>query len=198
VLKKYMFKIKNIIISRGKKAKQGPVHTMNITIGDLLKVFRPKTFNDKYSYIGSVPWNEEGDIFKAIEPLVIFMDYKMRPSWCPKWLLRFLNLFGNDNSIVRVRNWKLHRLFNKITKGYKLVDYKTKWEWYDLRISVRGCEQVQNLSDMIESNFYNKGFRSELLQNIKSIEPKFSSDYMTTNSLKEYYDKLIEKNEESN
>lgn len=191
-----MFKIKNITISKGKKAKSGPVHTRNVTIDDLVKVFIPKTFNDKYSYIGSVPWNEDGDIFKVMEPLVIFIDYKMRPTWCPKWLLRFLHLFGNDNSIVRIRNWKLHRLFNKITKGYMLVDYKTKWEWYDLRISVRGCQQVQDLADMIESTYYRKGRKIDLIGNIKSIEKDFNSDFMCLNDLQEYYDNLIDKNEE--
>ena len=193
-----MFKIKNITISKGKKAKSGPVHTMNVTIGDLVKVFRPKTFHDKYTYIGSVPWNEEGDIFKVMEPLIIFMDYKMRPKWCPKWFLRFLHLFGNDNSIVRVRNWKLNRLFNKITKGYQLTDYKTKWEWYDLRISVRACEQVQDLASMIESTYYRKGKKQDLIEDIKSIEKDFDSGFMSLNDLQEYYDDLIDKNEESN
>ena len=193
-----MNKIKNITIFKGKKAKSGPVHTMNITIGDLVKVFIPKTFHDKYSYIGSVPWNEEGAIFKAMEPLIIFMDYKMRPKWCPKWFLRFLYLFGNDNSIVRVRNWKLNRLFNKITKGYQLTDYKTKWEWYDLRISVRACEQVQDLASMIESTYYRKGKKQDLIEDIKSIEKDFNSGFMSLNDLQEYYDDLIDKNEESN
>jgi hypothetical protein len=189
-----MNKIKNITIFKGKKAKSGPVHTMNITIGDLVKVFIPKTFHDKYTYIGSVPWNEEGAIFKAMEPLIIFMDYKMRPKWCPKWFLRFLYLFGNDNSIVRVRNWKLNRLFNKITKGYQLTDYKTKWEWYDLRISVRACEQVQDLASMIESTYYRKGKKQDLIEDIKSIEKDFDSGFMSLNDLQEYYDDLIDKN----
>jgi hypothetical protein len=192
-----MFKIKNITIFKGKKAKQGPVHTINITIGDLVKVFIPKTFTDKYSYIGSVPWNEGGSIFKIMEPLIIFMDYKMRPKWCPKLFLRFLHLFGNDNSIVRVRNWKLHRLFNKITKGYQLTDYKTKWEWYDLRISVRGCEQVQDLANMIESTYYRAGVKEQLIEDIKSLEADFNpvNEYMSLNDLQEYYDNLKDKNE---
>lgn len=191
-----MFKIKNITISKGKKAKSGPVHTMDVAISDLIKVFKPKTFSDKYSYIGSVPWNEKGDLFKIMEPLVIFIDYKMRPTWCPKWLLRFLHLFGNDNSIVRVRNWKLHRLFKKITKGYQLTDYKTKWEWYDLRISVRGCEQVNDLADMIETSYFRKGKREELINDIKSIENDFNSEYMSLTGLQEHYDSLTSENEE--
>lgn len=191
-------KINNIKVFKGWKAKQGPVRTMDITIGHLIRVFRPKTFYDKYNYIGAVPWNEDGDIFKVMEPLVIFMDYKMRPKWCPKWFLRFLYLFGCDNSIVRVRNWKLYNLFNKITKGYRLMDYKTKWEWYDLRISVVGCDQVQDLAQMIESDFYRKGRRKDLIDEIKSIEPEFNQTYLSLDNLVEYYDKLIEKHEENN
>lgn len=196
--KNNMFKIKDITIFKGKKAKQGPVHTMNITIGHLINVFKPKTFHDKYSYIGSVPWNEKGGIFKAMEPLIIFMDYKMRPKWCPKWFLRFLYLFGHDNSIVRVRNWKLYNLFNKITKGYQLTDYKTKWEWYDLRISVRACEQIQNLANMIESDYYRKGKKQDLIDSIKYIQPNFDGEYMGIDSLVEYYDNLINENEKDN
>ena len=83
-------------IFKGKKAKLGPVRTMDITLDDIRAVFFPKTFNEKYIYLGSVPWNEDGDTFKAMEPLVIFMDHKAKPKFCPRWFLRFLHLFGNE------------------------------------------------------------------------------------------------------
>lgn len=191
-------KLRNIKLFKGKKAKQGPVHTMNITMGHLIDVFRPKTFYDKYNYIGAVPWIEDGDIFKAMEPLIIFMDYKMRPKWCPKWFLRFLYLFGCDNSIIRVRNWKLYNLFSKITKGYRLMDYKTKWEWYDLRISVVGCDQVQDLAQMIESDFYRKGRRDDLIAAIRANEPEFNATYWSIDKLNEYLDNLLETCEKNN
>jgi len=41
-------------------------------------------------------------------------------------------------------------------------DYKTKWQWYDLRISVTGDTQIDNLANMIENNYYQKGERQEL------------------------------------
>ena len=104
-----------MVLFKGKK--KGFVHTQDITLLHLRKVFFPKTFNEKYKYLGSVPWKEDGDLFKVLEPLIIFLDYKAKPKWCPRWFLRFLYLFGNDNSIVRVRSVRLSNLFRKLTKG---------------------------------------------------------------------------------
>lgn len=187
---------KDTVIFKGYRHKGGYVHFKNITLGDLQQVFFPNSFYQKYSYLGAIPWKEDGDIFKAMEPLVIFMDYKAKPKWCPRWFLRFLNLFGNDNSIVRVRNRKLHNLFNKLTKGYKIVDYKTKWEWYDLRISIYGSGQMNELSDAIERRFYNTGLRKDLADAIKKLDPdtKYHSGY-TTDSLQKELDRLELKDE---
>lgn len=170
---------------------KGIIHTRNITLDDLRVVFFPRSFHEKYSYLGSVPWNEEGDIFKAMEPLIIFMDYKAKPKWCPRWFLRFLQLFGNDNSIVRVRNRTLSNLKRRLAKGMQLTDYKTKWYDYDLRISVYGTDQMQNLADAIEHKFYNHGRRKDLADQIKELDPntKFHSGY-DTDSLKEELDRL--------
>jgi len=159
-----------------KGRKKGIIHTRNITLDDIRAVFFPKSFQEKYRYLGSVPWNEEGAIFKAMEPLVIFMDYKAKPKWCPRWVLRFLFLFGSDNSIVRVRNRSLHNLEKRLTGGIMLVDYKTKWSWYDLRISVYGTEQMQDLADAIEDRFHNRGHREELADQIKDLDPNTEYD----------------------
>ena len=106
--------------------------------------------------MGSVPFKEEGRIFDALLPLVLLMDYEAKPWWCPRWFLRFLHLFGNDNSIVRVRNWRLHELRRRITKETLLVDYKTKWSDNDLRIHVYGSNRAMDLADDIERGFYNR------------------------------------------
>lgn len=147
--------IYSILFWKGRS--KGMIHTADISWRDIRAVFFPRTFHEKYSYLGSVPWKEDTDIFKAMEPLVIFMDYKAKPKWCPRWFLRFLHLFGNDNSIVRVRNWRLHNLSKRLTKGYMIVDYKTKWEWYDLRISIHGTKQMNDLSHAIEDRVYKEG-----------------------------------------
>jgi hypothetical protein len=146
--------MRDTIIFRGKKAKVGPVHTMNITLGHILDVFFPRDFNDKYGYLGYIYTSERGEYSKVIRPLILAMDKKAKPWWCPRWFLRFLELFGNDNSIVRVRNFKLHNLHRKITKGYRFIDWKTKWDWYDLRISIYACKELQDMADKIESDFY--------------------------------------------
>lgn len=181
---------KSLIFWKGRS--KGMIHTRDIKWDDIRAVFFPKNFHEKYQYLGSVPWNQGGAIFRAMEPLVIFMDYKARPWWCPRFVLRFLHLFGDDNSIVRVRNRFLSNLKRKITKGYTLVDYKTKWQWYDLRISVAGTEQMHNLADAIEYKFYNEGRREDLAEQIKRLDPntKFHSGY-DTDSLKEELNRLV-------
>ena len=174
-----------------KGRKKSYIHTRDITLDDIRAVFFPKTFHEKYSYLGCIPWNEDGAMFKAIEPLIIFMDYKAKPKWCPRWVLRFLHLFGSDNSIVRVRNRTLYNLERRLTKGIQLTDYKTKWYDYDLRISVYGTSQMQDLADSIEWKFFNKGRRESLADQIKKLDPntKYNSGY-DTDSLKEELDRL--------
>ena len=169
------------------------IHTRDITWEDIRKVFFPRDFYEKYQYLGSVPYNELGPIFEAMEPLVIFMDYKARPWWCPRWFLRFLHLFGMDNSIVRVRNWFLSKLAEKITGYIMLMDYKTKWKDYDLRISVVGDRQVQNLADAIESRYYEVGYRKDLADQIKELDPNtvFNSGYAPS-SLNRELERLVE------
>jgi hypothetical protein len=174
-----------------KGRKKGIIHTRDITLDDLRAVFFPKNFNEKYGYLGSVPWNEKGDIFRAMEPLVIFMDYKAKPKWCPRWFLRFLHLFGDDKSIVRVRNRTLSNLKRRLTGSIQLTDYKTKWERYDLRISVYGTFQMHDLADAIEDKFYDDGLREDLADQIRELDPntKFNSGY-AVESLKKELDRL--------
>ena len=174
-----------------KGRKKGMIHTRDITWEDIRKVFFPRNFYEKYQYLGSVPYNEAGPIFEAMEPLVIFMDYKAKPWWCPRWFLRFLHLFGMDNSIVRVRNRFLSKLTEKITGYIMLMDYKTKWQVYDLRISVVGDRQVQNLADAIESRYYEVGYRTDLVEKLKELDPdtKYNSGY-TLSSMKAELERL--------
>lgn len=179
-----------------KGRKKGYIHTKNITLDDIRAVFFPKNFYERYHYLGSVPYNELGDIFKAMEPLVIFMDYKAKPWWCPRWFLRFLHLFGMDNSIVRVRNRALSNLLQRITKGCLIVDYKTKWQDYDLRISIHGSNQMQDLADSIEHKFYSDGARIDLYNQILALDSntKFHSGYLPE-TLREELERLGGTNE---
>lgn len=91
----------------------------------------------KFHYLGAY-WNvfnkhTEKECYDLLEEFFEFVDKKAKPKWCPRWVLNLLHLFGNDNSIVRVRNWTLHNLFNKLVKRIRIHDVKIKYE--SIRIS---------------------------------------------------------------
>ena len=167
------FKIKEFFRSLlfWKGRKKGMVHTRNITLDDFRYIFFPKDFSEKYGYLGTSVWNEKSDYFKSLYPLVLALDYEAKPKWCPRWFLRFLHVFGSDRSIVRVRNWKLHELERKLTKGIQFVDWKTKWTDYDLRISIHAPHHLQYLASAIEREFYSRGRQKELVEQIKKLDP---------------------------
>lgn len=179
---------KSLLFWRGRK--KGMIHTMNIKWDHIRAVFFPKNFHEKYHYLGSVPWNEKSELFQAMEPLVIFMDHKAKPWWCPRWFLRFLHLFGSDNSIVRVRNRTLHNLSKRLTKGILMVDYKTKWQWYDLRLSIYGTKQMNWLADAIEGKFYRDGRRQDLLDQLKLLSPDKDYSFKSIMELEDEVNRL--------
>jgi hypothetical protein len=175
-------------IFKGKK--KGMIHTMDIRLDDLRAVFFPKNFHEKYGYLGCVPFEDAYEKRGMIHALVMAMDAEAKPWWCPRWFLRFLHLFGSDNSIVRVRNRFLHNIERKITKGIRMWDYKTKWSDYDLRISIGAPKHLQDLADAIEHYVYHRGYKAELVENIKEMEPTFDKDWYSLCELKDYYEKL--------
>jgi hypothetical protein len=156
-----------------KGRSKGMIYTRDLRWDDFRYIFFPKGF-EKYGYLGTQIWNEDGSYFKAMYPLVLAMDYEAKPKWCPRWFLRFLHVFGADKSIVRVRNRKLNDLHRKLTKGIAFWDYKTKWTDYDLRISISAPEHLQNLADDIEGGYYSRGKQEELVAEIKKLDPNAS------------------------
>jgi hypothetical protein len=175
---------KGLLFWKGRK--KGAIHTRDIELDDLRYIFFPKGF-EKYGYLGYIPYREDKTLIHA---LVMAMDAEAKPAWCPRWFLRFLDVFGNDKSIVRVRNRKLHNLFRKLTKGIVFWDYKTKWSDYDLRISISGPQYLQDLADAIEDLTYRRGRKQELIEEIKEYEPEFSKTHLLTVELEEYLEKL--------
>lgn len=183
--------LKSLLFWRGRR--KGKVYTRDIDWSDIREVFFPQSFEEKYGYLGSVPYNEKSDLFKAMYPLILAMDYEAKPKYCPRWFLRFLHLFGNDKSIVRVRNFKLHNLFRKLTKGIFIWDYKTKWEWYDLRISVSAPKHLQDLASAIESDFYSRGRQQEIAEMILKVDPNASITWGSVDRLIKQYNELVER-----
>ena len=169
---------------------KGMIHTMDIGFKDIRAVFFPKDFAEKYRYLGTSVWNEDTIYFRALFPLVLALDYEAKPKWCPRWFLRFLHLFGSDNSVVRVRNRTLHNLEKKLTKHIMFVDWKTKWSDYDLRISIYGPEHLQELAHAIEDRFYSKGRQTELVEQIKAIDPEASILWGSVSRLEKQLEEL--------
>jgi hypothetical protein len=171
-----------------KGRKKGVIHTANIKFDDIRKVFFPRNFHEKYRYLGSIPYSDKKK--SMLHALVLAMDAEARPWWCPRWFLRFLHLFGSDNSIVRVRNRTLHNLENKITSGILMWDYKYKWTDYDLRISISAPQFLQDLADAIENDVYRKGLKQDLLKQIKAHQPNFDKDYLTNHELQDHLNRI--------
>ena len=179
-----------------KGRSKGMIYTRDIELDDFRYIFFPKGF-EKYGYLGTHLWNEEGDYFNALYPLVLAMDYEAKPKLCPRWFLRFLHVFGSDKSIVRVRNWTLHDLLRKLTKGIAFVDWKTKWSNYDLRISIHGPKHLQDLADDIESGFYSRGRQEELVEQILKLDSKASIIWGSIERFEKQLEKLENKQNEN-
>jgi hypothetical protein len=174
-----------------KGRKKGMIHTRNIIWDDVRYIFFPKGF-ERYGYLGTQIWNEDGDAFKALYPLVLALDYEAKPKWCPRWFLRFLHVFGADKSIVRVRNWRLNNLLTKLTKGIGFIDWKTKWYNYDLRISIHAPKHLQDLAGWIEDGFYSDGRQKELVEQIKALDPEASIIWGSIERLEKQLEELEE------
>ena len=172
-----------------KGRSKGIVHTRNLEWNDLQYIFFPKKL-ERYGYLGITFYKEDSEYYKAIYPLVLAMDYEAKPKWCPRWFLRFLHVFGNDKSIVRVRNLTLSNLHRKLTKGIQFWDWKTKWSNYDLRISITAPEHLQNLASDIEHGFYNRGRQKELVEQIKELDSNASIIWGSIKRLEEQLELL--------
>ena len=179
---------------KGRKMKY--ITTRNLEWSDLRYIFFPSKL-DKYGYLG-ITFYSESEFTKALRPLVLAMDYEAKPWWCPRWFLRFLHVFGNDKSIVRVRNRRLHDLHRKLTKGITFYDWKTKWSHYDLRISIAAPKHLQDLAGWIEYGFYSDGRQNELVEQIKSIDPKASIIWGSVKRLKKQLEELENQQNETN
>jgi len=186
-----------ILFWKGRKKKY--ITTRNLEWSDLRYIFFPRK-TEKYGYLNiSLHYTSE-TYCNALLPLILAMDYEAKPWWCPRWFLRFLHVFGNDKSLVRVRNRRLHDLHRKLTKGIMFWDWKTKWCDYDLRISISGPEHLHNLASWIEQGYYKEGYRAKLMRDIAMYEPDPDAKIIFTGikHLEEQLEKLQNKEEDEN
>ena len=182
-----------ILFWKGRKMKY--ITTRNIEWSDLRYIFFPREL-DKYGYFG-ITFYSESEYTKVLRPLVLAMDYEAKPKWCPRWFLRFLHVFGNDKSIVRVRNFRLHYLHRRLTKGIFFYDWKTKWCDYDLRISIAAPKHLQDLAGDIEHGFYSRGRQEELVEQILELDPNASIIWGSIERFEKQLEELQNKNEQN-
>jgi hypothetical protein len=162
-------------------------------INDLRFIFFPKGFGEKYGYLGTQLYDEESDYFKVLYPLVLALDYEAKPKCCPRWFLRFLHVFGDDRSVVRVRYRSLSNLKRRLTRGITFLDWKTKWNHYDLWISIFAPGYLQDLADDIEQGVYSRGRQKELVEQIKELDPNATIIWGSIKKLEEQLEELKNK-----
>jgi hypothetical protein len=76
------------------------------------------------------------------------------------------------------------------------VDWKTKWSDYDLRISICGPHHLQELASAIEERFYSRGRQTELVEEIKAINPKANPIWGSISRLEKELEELENKQSE--
>ena len=182
-----------ILFWKGRKMKY--ITTRNLEWSDLRYIFFPAK-EDKYGYL-NITFYKDSEFKKVLLPLVLAMDYEAKPYWCPRWLLRFLHVFGSDKSVVRVRNHKLSNLLTKLTKGIGFWDWKTKWYDYDLRISISAPKYLQDLANDIEHGFYSRGRQNELVEQIKALDPDASIIWGSIERFEKQLEELERKQDEN-
>lgn len=103
---------------------------------DVWACFFPKDEWEYYRYLGYVSflYSEGTEEYKLMKELVKFIEKAAKPYWCPRFVLRLLHLYGNDNSIVRCRSQILSRWHRKLLGGIFVTDMKTKWDYHDVRV----------------------------------------------------------------
>jgi len=127
----------------------------DITLYKVFRCFFP-TRHEKHHYLGITwnPYDENSHMYNVIEEFIVYVDSIARPERCPKFFLRLLHLFGNDNSICRVRNRYLSDLHHHILNNIMIMDIKTKWDEYDIRIYGHFPDNIHKRIEEIEDEFY--------------------------------------------
>lgn len=107
-----------------------------IELKDVWACFFPKDEWEYYRYLGYVSflYRKGTKEYELIKRLVEFIEKESKSFWCPRFVLRLLHLYGNDNSIVRCRSQRLSRWHRKLLGGIFITDMKTKWDYYDIRV----------------------------------------------------------------
>lgn len=94
----------------------------------IINCFYPNEYTE-FIYLGHVDYlfEKETKEYNIIKDFILVVDGAARPKWCPKWFLRLLELYKDNNSLAN----KLH---NKITKGIRIMNMSVVDHSYDILI----------------------------------------------------------------
>lgn len=94
----------------------------------IINCFYPNEYTE-FIYLGHVDYlfEKETKEYNIIKDFILVVDGAARPKWCPKWFLRLLELYKDNNSLAN----KLH---NKITKGIRIMNMSVVDHSYDISI----------------------------------------------------------------
>jgi hypothetical protein len=122
----------------------------------LFEALFPIGVSQKYSYLGytHIPYRPLTYPHEVMVNVIEAIDRRAKPKWCPRWVLRILQLYGNDNSVVRVRYRKLSNLHKKLTQGIFITDIKTKWGPSDIRIYGQFNDEIDGIIELAEEYIY--------------------------------------------
>jgi hypothetical protein len=83
----------------------------------------------EFIYLGNIDYlfKKNTEEYNIVKDFILIVDEAARPKWCPKWFLRLLELYKNDNLTIN----KLH---NKITKDIRITNMSTIYHSYDIII----------------------------------------------------------------
>lgn len=128
----------------------------NITYKDIWVCFFPKDEWEYYMYLGYVSflYRQGTKEYELIKNLVKFIEKEAKPFWCPRFVLRLLHLYGNDNSIVRCRSQRLSSWHRKLLGGIFITDMKTKWDSWDIRVYGSFTKEINNKIYETEEKIY--------------------------------------------
>lgn len=149
--------LKNIIICD--EIRGNMIYFYPITLYDVVQCFD----KNNRKFLG-ITWNifkEGSEKHDLLNHLLDEIEERVKPWWCPKWILNLLHLFGNGNSPFKVRRWYLYRIHNWITGKTTITDIKTKFDtmriygYFDQSLSYRVQAYENLLTEKIQEEYDN-------------------------------------------
>jgi hypothetical protein len=90
-----------------------------------------------------------GKEYYIMKSFILTVDGAARPKWCPKWFLRLLELYRDNNPTA----YKLH---NKITKGIRIIDMGVVNHSYDIIIYGYFNPEIKYKIEIIKEELLNE------------------------------------------